>query len=170
MLRIRIGTTNPNVTLYLESIYVTPHESATIKYIVKTINKSMETYIYEMDGEQYKRWGTDDTIIYHLLCIKHGLQYLPWVEPEFFEEVNVWRDEATGEMKTEMVKTPNPKYTGDTPKIDYVPIPEHLITTDDRSVHNEADIQRIQTLQEQLDEQKKKLETIMGLLVKSGSI
>jgi hypothetical protein len=37
-------------------------------------------------------------------------------------------------------------------------------------VHNEADIQRIQTLQEQLDEQKKKLETIMGLLVKSGSL
>ena len=41
---------------------------------------------------------------------------------------------------------------------------------DNRSVHNEEDIQRIQTLQEQLDEQKKKLETIMGLLVKSGSI
>ena len=45
-----------------------------------------------------------------------------------------------------------------------------IIQDDNQSVHNEADIQRIQTLQEQLDEQKKKLETIMGLLVKSGSI
>lgn len=51
----------------------------------------------------------------------------------------------------------------------YVPAPA-LIQGDSQSVHNEADIQRIQTLQEQLDEQKKKLETIMGLLVKSGSI
>lgn len=54
----------------------------------------------------------------------------------------------------------------DTP---YIPAPA-TIQDDNRSVHNEADIQRIQTLQEQLDEQKKKLETIMGLLVKSGSI
>ena len=44
------------------------------------------------------------------------------------------------------------------------------IQDDNRSVHNEADIQRIQTLQEQLDEQKKKLETITTLLFKNGSI
>jgi len=40
--------------------------------------------------------GTDDTIIYHLLCLRHGLEYKPYKKPEFFEEVNVWRDEATG--------------------------------------------------------------------------
>ena len=45
-----------------------------------------------------------------------------------------------------------------------------IIQDDNRSVHNEADIQRIQTLQEQLDEQKKKLETITTLLFKNGSI
>ena len=44
-------------------------------------------------------------------------------------------------------------------------------TTDDtRSIHNEADISKIQTLQEQLDDQAKKLKTIMDLLYKSGSI
>lgn len=53
----------------------------------------------------------------------------------------------------------------DTP---YVPAP--VAIDDNRSVHNEEDIQRIQTLQEQLDAQKAKLETIMGLLVKSGSL
>lgn len=53
----------------------------------------------------------------------------------------------------------------DTP---YVPAP--VVVDDNRSVHNEEDIQRIQTLQEQLDAQKAKLETIMGLLVKSGSL
>ena len=45
------------------------------------------------------------------------------------------------------------------------------ITYDDnRSVHNEADIQRIQTLQQQLDEQAAKLKTITELLFKNGSL
>jgi len=124
-LKIKIGTTNPDVYMYLQSIYLTPEKSATIKYTVKDIKREQLTcYTYEMDGEQYKKWGTDDTIIYHLLCIKHGYQYMPYVEPEFFEEVNVWRDEATGEMKSEMVKKPNPKYTGEAPKIEYVPLPQ----------------------------------------------
>ena len=169
-LKIKIGTTNPDVYMYLESIYLTPEKSATIKYTVKDIKREQLTYYtYEMDGEQYKKWGTDDTIIYHLLCIKHGYQYMPYVEPEFFEEVNVWRDEATGEIKTEIVKRPNPKYTGEQLKVEYVPIPENLIRTDDnRSVHNEADIQRITSLEEQLEEQKKKLATIIALLGKTA--
>jgi hypothetical protein len=172
MLRIRIGTTNPNVVLYLESIYIRPQQSATITYLVKTIHKGIETYVYEMDGEQYRKWGTDDTFIFHLLCAKHGLQYMPYVEPEFFEEVNVWRDEETGEMKSEMVKRPNPNYTGEAPKIEVIPIPEGTATlyNDTRSVHNEADIQKIQTLQEQLDEQAAKLKTITELLFKNGSL
>lgn len=41
---------------------------------------------------------------------------------------------------------------------------------DNRSVHNEADIQRIQTLQDQLDAQAAKLKTITELLFKNGSI
>ena len=168
-LKIKIGTANPDVYLYLESIYINPEKSATISYTVKDIKREQLTrYTYEMDGEQYKKWGTDDTIIYHLLCIKHGYQYMPYVEPEFFEEVNVWRDEATGEMKSEMVKRPNPKYTGEQPNVEYVPIPENLIRTDDnRSVHNDADIQRITSLEEQLEEQKKKLATIIALLGKT---
>jgi len=156
----------------LESIYVTPEQSATIKYLVKDLKREQVTnYTYEMDGEQYKKWGNDDTIIYHLLCIKHGYQYMPYVEPEFFEEVNVWRDEATGEMKTEMVMRPNPKYTGEQPKIENIPIPEALIRNDDnRSVHNDADIQKIQTLESELESQKAKLNQIMTLLGKNNLI
>lgn len=173
MLRKKIGTTNPDVYMYLESIYVNPEQSATIKYLVKDLKREQVTnYTYEMDGEQYKKWGNDDTIIYHLLCVKHGYHYAPYVEPEFFEEVNVWRDQETGEMKSERVKRPNPKYTGEVPKIEHVPIPEGMATLydDSRSVHNPSDIETIQTLQQQLDDQKKKLETIMGLLLKNGAL
>ena len=54
----------------------------------------------------------------------------------------------------------------DTP---YVQAPT-IIQDDNRSVHNEADIQRIQTLQEQLDAQAAKLKTITELLFKNGAI
>jgi hypothetical protein len=49
-------------------------------------------------------------------------------------------------------------------------IPAPVTVDDNRSVHNEADIQRIQTLQEQLDEQAAKLKIITDLLIKSGAI
>jgi hypothetical protein len=171
-LKMKIGTANPDVYLYLESIYINPEKSAIISYNVKDLKREQLTrHTYEMDGEQYKKWGTDDTIIYHLLCLKHGYQYMPYIEPEFFQEVNVWRDETTGEMKSEMVKRPNPKYTGEVPKIENIPIPEALIRTDDsRSVHNEADIQKIQTLQEQLDNQALKLKTITDMLIGKGLV
>lgn len=52
-----------------------------------------------------------------------------------------------------------------------LPPPQTQILQDDnRSVHNDADIQKIQTLQEQLDEQAAKLKTITELLFKNGSI
>ena len=55
---------------------------------------------------------------------------------------------------------------------DYIPPPQQtqIIQDDNRSVHNPSDIETIQTLQQQLDDQKKKLETIMGLLLKNGAI
>jgi hypothetical protein len=51
----------------------------------------------------------------------------------------------------------------DTP---YVPVP----IEDGRSVHNEADIQKIQTLQEQLDAQAAKIKTITDMLIGKGLV
>ncbi len=51
----------------------------------------------------------------------------------------------------------------DTP---YVPAP----IEDNRSVHNEGDIQKIQTLQEQLDAQAAKLKTITDMLIGKGLV
>jgi hypothetical protein len=53
--------------------------------------------------------------------------------------------------------------------VQYIPAPAVAID-DNRSVHNEADIQRIQTLQEQLDAQAAKLKTITDLLFKNGTL
>ena len=51
----------------------------------------------------------------------------------------------------------------DTP---YVPAP----IEDNRSVHNEGDIQKIQTLQEQLDAQAAKIKTITDMLIGKGLV
>jgi hypothetical protein len=48
----------------------------------------------------------------------------------------------------------------------YVPVP----IEDGRSVHNEGDIQKIQTLQEQLDAQAAKLKTITDMLIGKGLV
>ena len=110
LLRIRIGTTTPNTHIDLQSIYITPEKSATISYAVIDDANGSQMLTYEMDGEQYALWGTDDTLIYHLLCARHNLQYKPYEEPEFFEEVVVWLDKESGEMKSKVVNKPNPNY------------------------------------------------------------
>ncbi len=48
--------------------------------------------------------------------------------------------------------------------------PTVLLQDDNKSVHNEADIQRIQTLQEQLDAQAAKLKTITDMLIGKGLV
>jgi hypothetical protein len=107
---MKIGTTTPNTYIDLQSIFVTPQKSASIKYAVIDDEHGSQQKSYEMDGEQYAMWGTDDTLIYHLLCARHNLQYKPYEEPEFFEEVVVWLDKETGEMKSKVVRKPNPNY------------------------------------------------------------
>lgn len=50
----------------------------------------------------------------------------------------------------------------------FKPAPAHF--EDNRSIHNEADVAKIETLQSQLDEQQKKLKTITDLLINKGMI
>jgi hypothetical protein len=50
------------------------------------------------------------------------------------------------------------------------PILQPILIDDNRSVHNEADIQKIQTLESELETQKVKLQSILQLLGKNGII
>jgi len=174
MLLMTVLGTVEGPKIELLNISIDPCNSALITYKLHT-RGGEEKLTHTIEGEQYRRWGTDDTIIYHLLCAKHNLHYKPYEEPEFFQELMVWKDEETGEMKSEVIRYPNPKY--DPNAAAYKPLEYSTATgtiamtyDDNRSVHNEADIQRIQTLQEQLDQQAAKLKTITELLFKNGSL
>jgi hypothetical protein len=109
MLYITLGSVEGAV-IHLKNISIEPCVSATIQYSLIYNEGGSKELTHIMEGEQYKRWGTDDTIIYHLLCAKHRLHYKPYEEPEFFEEVMVSKDEETGEIKYETIKYRNPKY------------------------------------------------------------
>lgn len=101
---------------------------------------------FTMDGNDYKNWGNDDDYIKHYICSK-----------ELF----------LGEPEPTVDASGNP--------ITYKPIITQTMTMpviqdDAKSVHNDADIQRIQTLQEQLDAQATKLKTITDMLIGKGLV
>jgi len=171
MLMIVLGTIE-GAKIELLNISIVPCQSALITYKLHT-RGGEEKLTHTIEGEQYKRWGNDDTIIYHLLCAKHNLHYKPYEEPEFFQELMVWRDEETGEMKNEVIRYPNPNY--DPNAAPYKPMEYSTATgnmssvyEDARSVHNDADIQKINDLQLELESQKAKLNQIMTLLGKNN--
>jgi hypothetical protein len=96
--------------------------------------------VFNLEGADYANWGASDDYIKHYICDKEGFIGRPAPEVD-----------ASGN-----------------PIVYHAPAPTAY--DDSRSVHNEADIQRIQTLQEQLDEQAVKLKQITELLFKNGSL
>jgi len=128
----------------IRSVDVRPKTAALIKLIYMDSFEVVEKHNIIMEGDDYLAWGNDDDYLVHFVINK-----------------------LTGGA-AKLVRE-------DGTSAEYQPptIVASVGTDDNRSVssvHNEEDIQRIQTLQEQLDEQKKKLETIMGLLLKNGAL
>ena len=110
MLKLILGTTTIGVKIAVREITITPTVSATIKYQVISRDRGIEEHEYIMSGEQYSKWGTDDTLVYHVICARHNLQYKPYVELPTFTEVIIYKDEKTGEMSSKTVEVPNPRY------------------------------------------------------------
>jgi hypothetical protein len=109
LLRVILGTSNPDVRIALQYISINPTVSATIKYQIVSNTEGIKDYEITIDGQQYSAWGTDDTIIYHIICARHNLRYVPYVEPEFYEEVFVYKNNV-GEIVSELIRKPNPNY------------------------------------------------------------
>ena len=169
MLRLILGTTTNGVKIALSEININPTINATIKYQLVSHDRGIVEHEYIMSGEQYSKWGTDDTIIYHIICAKHNLQYKPYIEPQTFTEAVIYKDEQTGEMLTKMVDVPNPRYDANKANDIFVPL-ELPQFEDNRSIHNASDVAKIETLQTELELQKTKLNQIMSLLGKNNLI
>jgi len=180
MLKLILGTTTSGVKIAVREITITPTVSATIKYQVISHDRGIEEHEYIMSGEQYSKWGTDDTILYHIICARHNLQYKPYVELPTFTEVIIYKDEQTGEMLSKTIEVPNPRYDANKANETFVPLdlPSAPATSvaptinydDTRSVHNDADLAKITTLEEQMVEQQRLVSQLKSILISKGMI
>lgn len=139
----QIFNTDKGVSVHVLPITITLGHSADFRALVFTGTMSYGK-VFNLEGADYANWGSSDEYIKEYICDKEGFIGRPAPEVD-----------ASGN-----------------PIVYQPPAPSSAPTSydDARSVHNEADIQRIQTLQEQLDEQAVKLKQITELLFKNGSL
>lgn len=139
----------------IQGISIAPNKSAKIQALCFFGGGIIKMMFVDIEGDEYLAWGNDDD--YLIAIVGHKLGMGTRVKPI---------DTLIDPDRTEVVP-----YEYQLPNVPtYIPPTTTTTISDTRSVHNEADIQRIQTLQEQLDEQAAKLKTITELLFKNGSL
>lgn len=109
MIRRILGTSAAGVKIVLQCINVDPTISATINYQYISVSEGIKNFEFVIEGEQYKEWGADDTIIYHIVCARHNLTYVPYIEPEYYDEVIVYKN-PQGQFVTQTIQRKNPNY------------------------------------------------------------
>jgi hypothetical protein len=134
----------------IQGISVNPNTSAKVQALCYFPGNNVQMRFVDITGDEYLAWGNDDNYIIALVGHKLGMG-----------------------IRVKPIDTINEPERTEVVPFEYqpanLPIPQ-IITDDNRSVHNEADIQRIASLQAQLDEQAAKLKTITELLFKNGSL
>lgn len=138
----------------IQGISINLNISAKVQVLCFYSGGTIQMRFVDIEGDEYLGWGNDDD--YLIALVGHKLGMGTRVKP-----IDTTIDPDRTEVVPYEYQLPNiPTY-----------IPRTMTTTtDERSVHNDADIQRIQSLQQQLDEQAAKLRTITDLLFKNGSI
>ena len=134
----------------IQGISVNPNTSAKVQALCYFPGNNVQMRFVDITGDEYLAWGNDDNYIIALVGHKLGMG-----------------------IRVKPIDTINEPERTEVVPFEYqpanLPIPQ-IISDDNRSVHNEADIQRIASLQAQLDEQAAKLKTITELLFKTGSL
>ena len=172
---ISFQTSDSNIIISISSIFIKPNIHALVDYRLSYRTGGDEVYNITIDGDEYKRWSVDDRYLYIYLANKHNLKYIEKVEPEFIDRIYCLPNDD-GTFRNIVEKKKNPLFTGLPPlvltheNIIKNEEGEPLYIHDNRSVHNDHDIAKIETLQSELELQKTKLNQIMSLLGKNNLI
>jgi hypothetical protein len=140
----------------IQGVTIIPNRSAKVQALCYYNNGVVQMKWVSIEGEEYTNWASDDDYLIALVGHKLGMgkrgvpvSNLPDVEPA----------------------KPITPYTFTAGMPTQSGVAAVVGTNDDNcSIHNDADIARIQSLQEQLDAQATKLKTITDLLFKNGAI
>jgi len=139
--------TSLGTILMVRSVNVIPKKGAEIK-LLYVDGFDVEKHKIIMEGEDYQAWGNDDNYIGHY-CISQ-----------------LMNGKATI-VGTDYVAPPRQApTTTEAPAA----IASQVYHDDSRSVHNEADIAKITTLEEQMVEQQRMVAQLKSILISNGMI
>ena len=109
MSRLMLGTSTAGIRIAIKNISINPTVSATINYQHISNTTGVTDHEFVIDGQQYAAWGADDTLIFHIICGRHNVQYVPYVEQQYYQEALIYKN-AQGEFVTETIQKANPSY------------------------------------------------------------
>lgn len=133
--------TNLGSVLMIRRVDITPKKHAIIKCLFADRGGENEKHRILMEGDDYKLWGDNDDYLGHY-CIK---------------VITSGTETIVGDDYV----APPPRTAPPTSQIFY---------DDTRSVHNDADIAKITTLEEQMVEQTRQLQQMRQIMISKGMI
>ncbi len=174
---VSFQTNDKNIIIHVASISIKPNLHAIIEYRLSYKAGGSDVYKITIEGDDYKRWSNDDRYLFIYIANLHNLQYVERIEPEYIDRIYCLPNED-GSFKNIVEKKKNPLYTGLSPLIITQETlinksegePLQIQSDDNRSVHNPNDLEQINNLQIELNDQKAKLDKILGLLGKNNLI
>lgn len=139
----QIFNTDKGVSVHVLPITITLGHSADFRALVFTGTMSYGK-VFNLEGTDYANWGASDDYIKEYICDKEGFIGRPVPDVD-----------ASGNPI--VYQAPEP--------VAHAPVQD-----DNRSVHNEADIQKITTLEEQMLEQQRLVSQLKQILISKGMI
>ena len=133
--------TSNNIRVQVLEVSVLLHSRAFIQAYL-FLPTGLTLFKLDMTPEEYANWGADDNYIKHFICSKMDILGVP----------------VDGEGQTQIQSA------------SYISSQQQQTQDDNRSVHNEADIQRITALESQIAEQTKLVTQLKNILISKGMI
>ena len=141
----------------IQGISITPNTSAMVQALCFYSGGVVQMKHVTIAGDEYTKWASDDD--YLIALVGHKLGFGERVEPDdpYYTPKPItpysFKSEIPAQPSAAAASTASQVYHDDT-----------------RSVHNEADIAKITTLEEQMVEQTRQLQQMRQIMISKGMI
>jgi hypothetical protein len=147
----------------IQGVTIVPNTSAKVQALCYYNNGVVQMKWVTIEGEEYKNWESDDDYLIALVGHKLGMgkrgvpvSNIPDVEPA--KPITPYTFTA-GLPAQPLAPVTSP-----------APAPAPVTYDDARSVHNDADLAKITTLEEQMVEQQRMVAQLKSILISKGMI
>ncbi len=173
-----VSTTCEGYEIHMRKLEIMQlNKMAKIEYHLKTpTDVQLKNLIIE--GADYQAWNNDDRYIVDFVCSKHNLVRKPNIQPPTLTELYYIKNDD-GTLTEKSHEVPNPDYDPNkTEEVFYkfpnaptysAPIQTPNISSA-QSVHNDADVAKINDLETQLANLSSKMSSMMTVMISKGLI